>query len=99
VTSIIFTKKSKYIRHISEKKEKLIAILYGRGKKGKQERKEKVKKIRGIFSKQEVRGKIDGTRAAVENRANRLLYAGVRHPNRLYLFVLRLIMKYYDKAR
>ncbi len=58
-----------------------------------------MEKIRGIFTKQEVRGKIDGTRAAVENRANRLLYAGVRHPNRLYLFVLRLIMKYYDKAR
>lgn len=32
-----------------EKKEKTIAILYGRGKKGKQEQKEKVKKMRGIF--------------------------------------------------
>ena len=32
-----------------EKKEKLIAILYGRGKKGKQEQKGGVKKMRRIF--------------------------------------------------
>ena len=56
-------------------------------------------KIRGIFTKPEVRGKIRGTRVLVRNRANQLLYAGVRHPNRLYLSALRLIMKYYDKAR
>ena len=32
-----------------EKKEKLIAILYGQGKKGKQEQKGGVKKMRRIF--------------------------------------------------
>jgi hypothetical protein len=32
-----------------EKKEKLIAILYGQGKKEKQERKREVKKMREIF--------------------------------------------------
>ncbi len=32
-----------------EKKERIIDILGGRGKRGKQERKKGVKKIRGIF--------------------------------------------------
>ena len=58
-----------------------------------------MEKIRRIFTDPVVRGRIDGTQAAVENRSNRLLYAGIRHPNKLYLSMLRLIMKYYDKSR
>lgn len=54
-------------------------------------------KIRGIFTKPEVREKIDGTPVRIENRANKLLYTGIKHPDRLHLSVLRLVMNYYDR--
>lgn len=54
-------------------------------------------KIRDIFTKPEVRKKIDGTPVRMENRANKLLYAGIKHPDRLHLSVLRLVMNFYDR--
>lgn len=53
-------------------------------------------KIKRIFTSAEVRKKIDGTPVVMENKANRLLYAGMKHPDRLHLTVLRRIMNFYD---
>ena len=56
-------------------------------------------KIRDIFSKPEVRERIDRTPVRIGNRANKLLYAGMKHPGRLRLSILRFIMNTYDRAR
>lgn len=58
-----------------------------------------IRKIRDIFTKPEVREKIDAAPLHVEDRANRLIYMGVKHPDRFRLGILRMIMKQYDRAR
>lgn len=55
------------------------------------------RKIQGIFREQEVRKKIGGATLSVENRANQLMYMGIKHPNRVCLGILRLIMRQYDR--
>lgn len=50
-----------------------------------------------IFKDGETRNIIDNTDIKVRETANRLLYLGIRHPSRLYIWLLRSIMKVYDR--
>ena len=54
------------------------------------------KKIQEIFGRPEVRARIADTRVSVRGKSNALLYLGVRHPNRVILGLLRMIMKRHD---
>lgn len=58
-----------------------------------------MRRIRGIFMKPEVRGKINAVPLAIENKANRLLYIGMKHPHKVWLAILRLAIRRYDKSR
>lgn len=49
-----------------------------------------------IFTKPEVREIIEKTPIALTNRANALLYLGMRYPNKTLLRILRMIIKRYD---
>ena len=60
--------------------------------------KEYVRKIQDIFMADEVREKILKTSISVTNRANALLYLGMRYPNKTLLCILRLIIKRYDNS-
>ena len=55
-----------------------------------------IHKIQEIFMKEEVREKILSTPISVKNRANALLYLGMRYPNKAFLPILRIIIKQYD---
>ena len=56
-----------------------------------------IQKIREIFLRPEVRERIIGTHLSVKNRANMLLYWGMRHPNKAVLRILRGIMQNFDR--
>lgn len=56
-----------------------------------------IRKIQDIFMQPEVREKIVGTPISVKNRANALMYLGMRYPNKVLLHMLRTIMKWYDR--
>lgn len=58
-----------------------------------------IEKIQGIFLKPEVRERIESTPVSVSSRANALLYLGMRYPNTMLLWVLRAIVKRYDKRK
>lgn len=53
-------------------------------------------KIRQIFGNPEVRRTIENTPVTVNGMANRLMYFGAKHPNRMVTMLLRVIMKCYD---
>lgn len=61
--------------------------------------KDYMRKIRGIFTDPEVKRRVGRAPLPVENKANKLLHLGIKHPNRIWLGTLRLIMKQYDKSR
>ena len=58
-----------------------------------------VQKIQEIFMKPEVREKIINTPISVKNRANALLYLGMRYPDKTLLRALRMIIKRYDNRK
>lgn len=60
--------------------------------------KDYMQKIQDIFTRPQIREKIINTPVSVENRANALLYLGMQYPNKTLLWILRLIMKRYDKS-
>lgn len=55
-------------------------------------------RIQEIFTKPEVREKIASTPIFLSNRANALLYLGMRYPNKTLLRILRMIMNRYDSS-
>lgn len=57
-----------------------------------------LKQTRGIFTKPEVREKIKNTPITLTNKANALLYLGMRCPNKILLQILRVIINRYDKS-
>lgn len=60
--------------------------------------KDYLRKTREIFTKPEVREKVDNTPIILTNRANALLYLGMRYPNKVLLRILRMIISRYDRA-
>lgn len=56
------------------------------------------RKIQEIFTKPEVQEKIANTPVSLSNRANALLYLGMRYPNKMLLRILRMIISGYDKS-
>lgn len=52
--------------------------------------------ILNIFRDIKVRDIIDNTRIDVRETANKILYAGIKHPNKLIISILRIIIKLYD---
>lgn len=57
-----------------------------------------LRRIREIFTEREVREKIVNTRVSLTDKANAVLYLGMRYPNRILLRILRMIMRGYDRA-
>lgn len=57
-----------------------------------------LQRIREIFTEREVREKIVNTQVSLTDKANALLYLGMRHPNRMLLRILRMIMRGYDRS-
>ena len=55
-----------------------------------------VQKIQGIFMDDKVRQKLLDTPISVKNKANALLYLGMRYPNKALLRILRMIITRYD---
>ncbi|MCM1087460.1 MAG: glycosyltransferase family 2 protein [Muribaculaceae bacterium] len=51
------------------------------------------KNIKEIFGKVQVREKIENTPISIQNRANALLYLGMRYPNQFLLWVLRSLIR------
>ncbi|MCM1144298.1 MAG: glycosyltransferase family 2 protein [Blautia sp.] len=49
--------------------------------------------IKDIFGKAQVREKIENTPISIQNRANALLYLGMRYPNQFLLWVLRSLIR------
>lgn len=60
--------------------------------------KDYLQKIQNIFTKPEVRGKIVNTKLSVRNKANALLYLGMRYPNKPLLCILRMIVRWHDNS-
>lgn len=54
--------------------------------------------IQEIFTKPEVQEKIANTPISLSNRANALLYLGMRYPNKTLLKILRIIISGYDRS-
>lgn len=54
-------------------------------------------RIREIFSREEIRALLRNTPLPLRERANRLLYLGLCHPNRAVLMALRMILRIYDR--
>lgn len=52
--------------------------------------------IKDIFGKAQVREKIENTPVSIQNRANALLYLGMRYPNQFLLWVLRSLIKKHE---
>lgn len=50
-----------------------------------------------IFTKPEIREKIVNTHLSLTSKSNILLYLGMRHPNKLLLRILRMIISGYDR--
>lgn len=59
--------------------------------------KDYMRNIIKIFRDKNVRDIIDNTPIIVRQKANRLLYLGIKHPVRPLLMILRAIIKLYDK--
>lgn len=57
-----------------------------------------LKRTQEIFTAPEIREKIENTPIALSDRANALLYLGMRYPNKMLLRVLRMIIKRYDNS-
>lgn len=57
-----------------------------------------LQRTREIFTKPEVREKIKNTPLTLSNKANALLYLGMRYPNRMLLRILRMIINRYDRS-
>ena len=56
-----------------------------------------MEKLLMIFQDKDIRGMIDNTNITVHENANKLLYFGIKHPNKLVIMLLRMIIKLYDK--
>lgn len=60
--------------------------------------KEYLHRIQDIFMKLEIREKIVNTPLSLTIKSNILLYLGMRHPNKLIIRILRVIISGYDRA-
>lgn len=60
--------------------------------------KEYLHRIQDIFMKPEIREKIVNTPLSLTIKSNILLYLGMRHPNKLIIRILRVIISGYDRA-
>lgn len=56
-----------------------------------------MEKLLKIFQDKDIRDVIDNTNITVHENANKLLYFGIKHPNKLVIMLLRMIVKLYDK--
>lgn len=56
-----------------------------------------IKNILNIFKDANVRHIIDNTDILVRENANKLMYFGIRHPNKLVIRILRFIIRLYDR--
>ena len=61
------------------------------------EEKDTVKRVRGIYLREDIRKKILETPVNISGMANRLLYFTIRHPNAFMVTFSRLIITAYDK--
>lgn len=59
--------------------------------------KDYIRRIQGIFTETECRGRILSTPVSIKSRANALLYLGMQYPNRTLLRILRFILKWHDR--
>ncbi len=57
-----------------------------------------VRRIQRIFGSPAVRERIGSARVSVRGRGNALLYLGVRHPNRMILGFLRVVVQKHDAS-
>lgn len=57
-----------------------------------------LKRTQEIFTKPEIRKIIENTPIALTDRANALLYLGMRYPTKMLLRILRMIIGAYDKS-
>lgn len=57
-----------------------------------------LEQTREIFTNPKVREKIKNTPLTLTNKANALLYVGMRYPNKMLLGILRMIISGYDKS-
>ncbi len=55
-----------------------------------------LQRARDIFTRPDIRKKIVDTPLSLKNKANLLLYFGMRHPHKAVLRILRMIVKRYD---
>lgn len=55
------------------------------------------RRIQEIFRQEQVKNLIQSTPLPVTQRSNQLLYAGMRHPGGALLWVLRMIVRIYDR--
>lgn len=60
--------------------------------------KDYLKKTQEIFTKPQIRQKVENTPISLTDRANALLYLGVRYPNKALLRILRMIVRWYDNS-
>ncbi|SFU99406.1 glycosyltransferase family 2 protein [Butyrivibrio sp. INlla21] len=54
-------------------------------------------RVRKLFLQDDIRKKVMSTDVDITSKANKLLYACIRHPNRFIVSVAKLIINYYDK--
>ena len=73
-------------------------MLYAMKNELRNPAKDYLQKIQDIFTKPEVRDKIVSTKLPVRNRANALLYLGMRCPNKALLRILRVIVRWHDNS-
>ena len=57
-----------------------------------------IRKMQDIFTEPDVREKILNTPLSVTNKANALLYLGMRYPGKILLHFLRVIMRWHDNS-
>ena len=55
-------------------------------------------RIRQIFRDGAVRACIMNTPLSVQERSNQLMYLGMRHPDRLFLWLLRMVLRLHDRG-
>lgn len=60
--------------------------------------KDYLRRAEEVFTRSDIRERIIRTPLVLKNKANILLYFGMRHPNKVILRILRVIMKQYDRA-
>ena len=56
-----------------------------------------MKNILSIFRSGNVRDIIDNTNIEIRETANKILYVGLKHPNRLIIWIMRVIIRLYDR--